>query len=52
MFAVIASFVFIGAVIVAASAAISTISENRSRITAALQGQALPRLRPILPAAV
>ena len=46
MFAMLASFVFTGAVALAAGAVASTISESRARITDALHGRPLPRIRP------
>lgn len=45
MFAMLSSFVFVGAVYVAGFAVTSTFRESRSRVTAALQGRPLPRIR-------
>ena len=51
MFAMLASFVFTGAVVLAACAVTKTVQENRSRITDALHGRPLRRVRPALRAA-
>ena len=51
MFAMLSSFVFVGAVYVAGFAVTSTFRESRSRITDALHGRPLPRIRMILRAA-
>ena len=52
MFAMISSFVFTGAAVLAACAVASTVQESRSRIADALQGRPLSRIRPALRAAV
>ena len=49
MFAMLASFVFTGAVVIAACAVASTVQESRSRIADALHGR--PLSRPALRAA-
>jgi len=51
MFAMLASFLFTGAVVIAACAVASTIQESRSRIADALHGRPLRRIRPALHAA-
>ena len=51
MFAMLASFVFTGAVVLAACAVTATVQESRSRIADALHGRPLRRIRPTLRAA-
>ena len=51
MFALLSTFAFAGAAIVAAYAVASTFSERRSRVVDAFRGRPLERVRPALPAA-
>lgn len=51
MLALTSSLAFVAAAAVASGAVVDTVRQNRSRITAALRGRPLERVRPVLHAA-
>ncbi len=48
MFALVSSFAFAGAAYLAANSVMTTFHDSRARITDALHGRPLERIRPLL----